>query len=244
MLVDLFQELGLTQNEAKIYESLVQGGVMNVSQIALKSTIHRRSVYDALNRLVEKGLISQIINKAENSYQAVDPVKFLELIKEKENKIKTALPELRRQYFSREIKEMPYLYQNVEGFKNYLRDFLRLSEDIFLMGNKKNWFDPQVKPFILNFLAEITKKQLKINALFSGLAEEEINLFPKNLLNYKILPLSLGELPAVDICGYYVITYSSLKEQKMNDQAKFYIVSDSRLAQNYRQLFKFIWTRI
>ena len=80
---DVFEELGLTPNEAKIYETLVSGGEMPVSEISIKAKVHRRNVYDALNRLLEKGLVFQIFQKGENLYRAVHPQKLLEVIKEK-----------------------------------------------------------------------------------------------------------------------------------------------------------------
>ena len=56
---ELFQSLGLAKNEAKIYEVLIREGNSPVGKISEKSGIHRRNVYDSLNRLIEKGLRSE-----------------------------------------------------------------------------------------------------------------------------------------------------------------------------------------
>ena len=52
--------LGLTNTEAKIYVTLIDLGRAQAGIISRKSGIHRRSVYDALERLIEKGLVSYI----------------------------------------------------------------------------------------------------------------------------------------------------------------------------------------
>ena len=98
MYSEIFEEIGLSPNEAKIYEVLVTKAEMPVSDISVEGNIHRRNVYDALNRLIEKGLVFQIFQKNENLYRAVHPQKLLEVVKERETKIQRILPALSKQY--------------------------------------------------------------------------------------------------------------------------------------------------
>ena len=60
------ESLGLSPNEARIYEALVEHGESGVSEIALFGNIHRRNAYDAIHRLVEKGLCFPILSAGEN----------------------------------------------------------------------------------------------------------------------------------------------------------------------------------
>jgi len=50
----------MSKNEAKIYETILEIGECSVSEIAKKSGIHRRNIYDTLARLSEKGIVFQI----------------------------------------------------------------------------------------------------------------------------------------------------------------------------------------
>jgi sugar-specific transcriptional regulator TrmB len=86
MHLEILTEIGLSQNEAKIYENLLNLGESNIAQIALKSKIHRRNVYDNIDRLIEKGLIYQVIGKGDSTYKPVDPNKLSEIINEKQRK--------------------------------------------------------------------------------------------------------------------------------------------------------------
>ncbi len=83
MINDVLENLGLSKNEAKIYEALLREGESPVGHLAVKSGVHRRNVYDTLNRLIEKGLAFEILEKPENHYKAVDPNKFSEILEEK-----------------------------------------------------------------------------------------------------------------------------------------------------------------
>ncbi|PIN79600.1 hypothetical protein COV16_03365, partial [Candidatus Woesearchaeota archaeon CG10_big_fil_rev_8_21_14_0_10_34_8] len=58
MYEETLMQIGLSLNEARVYESMLQLGEANVQTIAIKSKVHRRNVYDSLNKLIEKGLAS------------------------------------------------------------------------------------------------------------------------------------------------------------------------------------------
>ena len=79
---ELLQSLGLSKNEAKIYETLLRQGEVGVGVISEKSGVHRRNVYDSLNRLMEKGLVFEIEGSVENKYQACEPKKLTEIVVE------------------------------------------------------------------------------------------------------------------------------------------------------------------
>ena len=100
MFAAVFQELGLSKNESRIYETLLREGELPVGQIAVRSRIHRRNVYDSIQRLLEKGLVFEILQKSENKYQAVDPNKLRELIQAKEQQLSLVMPQLESLYQS------------------------------------------------------------------------------------------------------------------------------------------------
>lgn len=47
MYEHILEGLGLSPNEAKIYEALVERGESSISDIAVAAKIHRRNAYDA-----------------------------------------------------------------------------------------------------------------------------------------------------------------------------------------------------
>ena len=53
----LLSELGLTENESTVYEMLLRDGPSLAGKITQKTGIHRRNVYDCLERLNKKGLV-------------------------------------------------------------------------------------------------------------------------------------------------------------------------------------------
>ena len=55
-MLDQLHHIGLTGTEAKIYLVLLDLGKAQAGVLSRKTGIHRRSIYDALDRLIEKGL--------------------------------------------------------------------------------------------------------------------------------------------------------------------------------------------
>ena len=55
------KELGLTNNEIKIYLALLQHGVLNPTKLAEITGLHRSYIYDTLERLLEQGNINIIL---------------------------------------------------------------------------------------------------------------------------------------------------------------------------------------
>ncbi len=89
---------GLTDTEAQIYLALLNLGPSTATTIAKKANIHRRSVYDTTTRLIKKGIIGYIIKNNRKYFEAVDPERLLEIIKEKEQAINNILPQLKAKY--------------------------------------------------------------------------------------------------------------------------------------------------
>ena len=76
MDMKLFEAVGLTPNETKVYLALVDLGTAQAGQITEKSGVHRRNVYDAISRLMEKGIISYVNVNNKKLFSPVNPKKI------------------------------------------------------------------------------------------------------------------------------------------------------------------------
>ena len=60
--IDL-EKLGLNKNEAKVYYALMQKNQATASELVKLLGMHRSMIYDNLERLVDKGLVSFVIKE-------------------------------------------------------------------------------------------------------------------------------------------------------------------------------------
>ena len=89
MYNQILEELGLTPNEAKIYMALLELKNGTIWDISTHAGIHRRNTYDAIHRLMHKGLAFQVLPKRNLTYAPIHPEKLkeeLEALKQKKIK--------------------------------------------------------------------------------------------------------------------------------------------------------------
>ncbi len=244
MSIETLQQIGLSLNEAKIYEALLDLKEAGVSGISAHTKIHRRNAYDAIKRLIAKGLVFSVLGKGENMYSPVDPGKCLELIKEKEADFLKIMPELEKKYHQRRGKQEAYIYRGIEGFKNYMRDILKTGEDTYFIGGKLIWLDAQLKTFSEQFFKEAKRKNIKFQGVFDAEVknndEEALKNFSKP---HKFLPPEHSTGSALIIFGDYVVTYTGLKLRKMDKHITVFVLRDKNLAESYKEWFKFVYKK-
>lgn len=134
MLGESLETAGLTRVESKVYLTLVDLGPSLAGQITKKSGIHRRTIYDALDRLAEKGLISYIVKNNRKYFEATNPSRIVDLMKEKEDEVKNSLPELMNLFSKTKAKEETLFYKGKDGLKNAFEDQINESKEILVLG--------------------------------------------------------------------------------------------------------------
>jgi len=241
---EIFETLGLSPNEGKIYETLLERGETTISEIAVGAKIHRRNAYDAIQRLMNKGLCFQIFSTTENRYNAVDPDKLTEILAEKQEKLLHALPTLKQKFGERFAPEEAYIYRGLEGQKNIWRDVIRVGQESFFIGAKAGWFDPRLETNRVAFFKEANRKKIKFTQLFDYEVKAQIPNFPRHFpgkLVYRFLPKKYSTNSALHIFGDYVITYTGLTIGKISEDVVFFVIHSKNLAESYRTWFWYMW---
>ncbi|MAG02570.1 hypothetical protein CMI42_04495 [Candidatus Pacearchaeota archaeon] len=81
-------KIGLSKNEAIVYANLIKVGETSAHELISKTKLHKGVVYDNLERLIEKGLITFIIKEGKKFFQPSIPDSLTEFIDNEEEKIK------------------------------------------------------------------------------------------------------------------------------------------------------------
>ncbi|MBW2967160.1 hypothetical protein KY362_01600 [Candidatus Woesearchaeota archaeon] len=120
MNLEILKEIGLTDGQIKVYLSLLKLGSSTTGPIIDDSKIAKSIVYNILEKLIEKGLVSYILKNNMKYYTAEDPRRILDYLKKKtaelESKTKEVeqlIPKLTRMQKPEDKIEV----QVYEGFK-------------------------------------------------------------------------------------------------------------------------------
>lgn len=177
---EALKEFGLSEKEVKVYIALLRLGTSSVNRIAEKSMLQRTTTYDILKSLTEKGLVSHVVKEKKRYFEAADPNKLLNMLKEKEGKIAEIIPGL--ELIRKSIKEKPSitLYEGRAGMKTILEDILKTKKDFMCYASKKD-LAKFFKYYFPHFVDERVKLGIKAKLILDA---EPI---AKELTEFKII---------------------------------------------------------
>jgi len=230
------EELGLTHNEALTYIALLEIGETTTGAIVKKTGLHRVIIYDALESLIKKGLVTFVIKENRKYFQATDPSRLLDFLKEKEEVAKSILPELNLKREQAKTKQQVSIYEGVRGLKSALQNMLKeLSPSgaycVFASGNMADTIGPYYSIY------QKEKEKNKIRSLV--IYDEE---FKKRR---DILKLTSGTIK------FYPLTYFPTDTFIYNDKVLIVIwnanppfailITNKQTAESYRKIFNVFW---
>lgn len=242
MFESVLREAGLSPNEARVYEALVDLKEASVEVLSTKSKVHRRNIYDCLSKLLDKGLVSEAFVSGKKRYKAINPSRLLDMVQEKAEKIKAGLPELQKRFSAVEVVEEAYFYKGIQGVKNYLQDILDVGETVYFIGAKAFWLDPRLQHFLPSFQRERRKKGIKFMHLFDyEVKEQKPDILKFVGRPYKFIPKQYSSPTCVDIFGDRVVTFVGVKPGQLCEEPIQFVLRSRQLADGYRKFFQFMW---
>ena len=123
-----FEAFGFSENEAKIYLTLLEHGALHPSELAQKSGINRSYLYDILNRMQEKGYVSTVKTKDKLCYQAVAPRQLFELVKLRIETFATIISQLEKLRGKKEDTSLE-MHRGKGVFRTLTRDLFNSIQD-------------------------------------------------------------------------------------------------------------------
>jgi len=230
-------DIGLSSNEVKIYVALLELGGANVTQISIKSKVHRTNVYDSLQKLAEKGIVSQVMQENIKFFEATDPKNFITLLREKEMRLSSVLPQLSLLKNSVEERGDVVMYKGIKAFRNFLGSLLDFKETILMIGIPKNAVEI-IGPWINLFHKERIRKKIEIKHLYNENAKERIRYL--NSLDYtkaRYLPKAFDSPSTTNICG------DTISMVIWGKEIKIIIIRNRGIADAYKRYFDVLWRR-
>lgn len=116
MDITILENLGLTKAEITVYLTLLDIGTTKVGEIIKKSNLQSSVVHNATNKLIDKGLITYILDGKIKNYSPANPKILLDFVEEKKKKIEEILPELMKKQERNEV-ETAEIFEGVKGIK-------------------------------------------------------------------------------------------------------------------------------
>ena len=176
MYEKILNDTGLTKGEARVYLSLLKIGESTVGPIAKEANVSLSKIYEILQNLVKKGLVSSIIKNNTKYFLATDPERIIEYLETKkqdiirsEDKIKEILPLLKSQKEKKDRRNIATLFEGTKGIKTFYESILRNAkskDEIFVMGIPK-YAAEKYEGYFLDWNKRRAKKRVLIKIIFN-----------------------------------------------------------------------------
>lgn len=134
----ILEDTGFTEGESKVYLALLELGESRVGPLIKSSGISRSKVYDILERLITKSVVSKVEKNGVMVYQSLPPYSILNIIRKKEKELKQEekilneiLPQLSLLQPKQKVNVL--VYEGYEGFKAMINRTIQelTSKDIY-----------------------------------------------------------------------------------------------------------------
>ncbi len=239
--LELLSKIGLSRNEADIYIVLLKLGPLSAYVIAQRTGIYRPHVYDKLNTLIQKGLVSFVQQGKTKIFSPAPPSKVLDYLKEQEESVKTDI-----RLFSSNLNMLDGLYHlpkedtrvevfsGIEGLKLRLNDTLNSADrEILIFGLDDAKYNEALPTFMPQHFKRLKEKNLRERVIIQK--SEDAFMFDNQVTAYRFLEsaqinptntIIYGDKVALIIWGVPITSI---------------VIKNKQLSRTYRTHFEYLW---
>ncbi|MEK6956037.1 MAG: helix-turn-helix domain-containing protein [Nanoarchaeota archaeon] len=236
------KKIGLSEGEIKVYNALLEIGATSINNIHEKIGIDRRNIYDILNKLIERGLISYVETDGKRTFKISNPEKILSYIEEKKSsldavksEISKIMPAMQKIFNSEKQELFAEIFKGPEGVKAVFDETLNYKESYWIGSGA---YVPERFPAFFNDWNKRRKKlRVKTYHLFR---------YEKWDIGFKLYASLTKRLPP-EFSGNPTVTVvygSKVAQMLLGEEISVFVIKSKELAENYKKYFKFLWDNV
>ncbi|HIJ01335.1 TPA: hypothetical protein HA363_01675 [Candidatus Woesearchaeota archaeon] len=244
MIEEILQQIGLTEGEIKVYLSLLELGSTSTGKIIKKSHVSGSKVYEVLDRLSSKGLVTSVVKNGVKYFEATTPEKILSYLRQKkediqkqEQRVQEIIPKLilkTKEANANNVK----VFTGFEGLKTANEDIinsLQKGEEWLSMGlteQPASWERYFTKRQIIRTKKGIIHRQL-LNEKYQILYKKRKKLA---LTYFRFLPQNLEMPTSTEIYKNKTLIFILNSEDPMA-----ILIESKAVADSFRKYFEMLW---
>jgi len=239
MIKPALEKIGLTEGEIHVYLALTELGLSTSWNITKNAKIASSKVYEVLQRLIDKGLVSFVIKNGVRYYDATPPERLLDFLEEKQNEIEITkkgirdiLPELKSRKGTHE-ENKTIVYTGTQGPKIVLKEAIEAGRN----GQELYGFGTDEDPYLIYFPFELKRhfeEQKKYKIRWKLLFTKGFKS-PNPFADIRYLPEGFSLPVRTMIYGNKVAIVDFHKPFTT------IIIENKKVAESYREHFNVLW---
>jgi sugar-specific transcriptional regulator TrmB len=235
-------KLGFNKNEARVYHSLVKFGKANAGTIIADTKFHKNIVYDNLEKLIDKGIVTFIIENKVKVFQIASSNMLIELFNEKareiEEKKKIALEiskDIDKKIKNISFKQEATIYRGVKGIKSFYYSGIENNQNTLAFGAPQESIDIMGEVFWRNLQVRRKEKNIHAKLIFNPSIKDYGETIKNNLTEVRYFERDFEPMTETHIQGEEVGVIVWTKEPIL------FLIKDKLVAQSYAKFFEKMW---
>jgi sugar-specific transcriptional regulator TrmB len=239
--MDVYEALGLTEGEEKVYRALVALTKSTTGPIYKKAKVSQSKVYEILDRLQKKGLAAYAVINNITYWSPAHPRNYLEHVQDELKELEARKKILEEKLPSiiveePDVQDEAQVYVGYNGFKSVLYRFL----ETFEAGDEHIFFGAAniVEGQNATFLKKHLRKMLERGVTFRFIYGNQMRDFVKDF--YSDFPVQgryiSGSTPTTTLIGKDRVLLIMYREP-----VKVIEIRGKDLAESYKAFFESIW---
>ena len=245
-------QIGLDDNQIKVYLLLLENNNFNVTDISRETGIGRNKIYDILKELAQLELIDHTKDFG-RKILLKSPSIIGTLLKNQKyqvnhtiNDFETILPNLITNYFETKVEPEIKIYEGVNKFVYLMNLILSESQDgeelLSFNESQDLWNIMDYKYFESVWINGRVRKNIFAKILLrNDLSQREFLLHEITLDSTKFRQMKILKNPAVVSGCYWIIGNKVIHWDTLN--AKAVLISNSTITDNMRLNFELVWNQ-
>lgn len=228
---EVLKELGLSDGEAIIYLALLRIGESQVNRIKTDTKMHRTTIYDFLDSLIKKGLVSYVIKNNVKFFIAAPPARLQNLLHDKEEHLKEILPSLVKLSDLEKRNIKAEIYEGVEGFKTFVNRMLNRKSELLAFGIDESQFDAKFPHLMKSYIMKEGKRGLTERII----TKKGVNfIYKRDFMHYRYIDGKFfSPVPTITWDNFVIFI--------IWDPLTIIFVENKDLAESHRKHFELLW---
>jgi len=242
---ELLEGIGLSKGEVKVYFALLELGSSTTGQIIKRAKVSRSKVYEMLDRLMQRGLVSFVIKENTKYFEAANPEEILAYVskqkkklEEKETQLKKSLPELKAKQKSAKKPQSAKVYEGLKGIKtmyNELLNEMKKGDEYFAVAVEPEVYEGDFLTFIQNYHKRRAEKGVKVKLLAHNKIKRAVQ---QSIAKTKLLQARYFSQSAPSATLIYKDDVATFV---WSDNPTAIVISSQTIAKRYKSFFEELW---
>ncbi len=240
--MEILSKLGFSAGEDRVYDAILNSDKATLQHIHEQTGFERRNVYDIINKLIGKGLVSYFMENGHKVYRVNSPKNILSYLEdeekalaEKKSALSGQLPQLMGLYESSKPDFDVRIYRGKEGLRSLFNEILEHPDVHFIGGNwgmvkylGKEWSD--------RWMAKRVSRKVRMHDIITASAKFLAQYPPpKEFYEFRVLPPEMGSPNVICVFGNRVVNIF------WGENLFAFQIENGEIARSYYDYFAYLW---